>query len=82
MSFLYKTSTSAFRVARLAPRAAFSTSVRSQKSAIDVAKDTLKEVDRKVADAAVRGIEKGGRCMISTMAKLYRASYLFTQSCS
>jgi len=82
MSFLYKASTSAFRVARLAPRAAFSTSVRSQKSAIDVAKDALKDVDRTVADAAVKGIEKGGRCMTNTISKLYRAFYLFTYPCS
>ncbi len=60
MLFL-RASTSTFRVARLAPRAAFSTSVRNQKSAIDAAKDTLKEVDRKVSDAAVKGIEKGGK---------------------
>ena len=61
MSALYKTF-SAFRLARVAPRAAFSTSIRTQKSAIDAAKDTLKEIDRKVADSAVKGIEKGGRC--------------------
>jgi hypothetical protein len=80
MSFLYKASTSAFRVARLAPRAAFSTSVRSQKSAIDVAKETLKEVDRTVADAAVKGIEKGGRLhdFNNWPSYLYRARYLFT----
>ncbi|MCJ1365960.1 hypothetical protein MMC16_005085 [Acarospora aff. strigata] len=58
MSALYKTF-SAFRLARVAPRAAFSTSIRTQKSAIDAAKDTLKEIDRKVADSAVKGIEKG-----------------------
>ena len=70
MSFLYKASTSAFRVGRLAPRAAFSTSVRSQKSAIDVAKGALKEVDRTVADAAVKGIEKGGKYTTFAVTKL------------
>lgn len=66
MTFLYRSSTSAFRLARLAPRTAFSTSVRTQKSAVNTAKETLKDVDRKVADAAVKGIEKGGMLPCST----------------
>ncbi|MCJ1485265.1 hypothetical protein MMC06_005439 [Schaereria dolodes] len=59
MSFFYKASSNAFRAARIAPRAPFSISVRSQKSAVDTAKDTVKSVDRKISDAAVKGIEKG-----------------------
>ncbi|KAK5006751.1 hypothetical protein LTR28_006123 [Elasticomyces elasticus] len=38
----------------------FSTSVRSQKSVTDSVKDAAKAVDRTIADAAVKGIEKGG----------------------
>jgi len=64
MSFLTRTSTTTLRTLRFTTsRAAFSTSIRSQKSAvdstIDAAKDTLKTIDRKVSDAAVKGIEKG-----------------------
>ena len=64
MSFLTRTSTTAFRTLRFTtPRAAFSTSFRSQKSAVDstldAAKDTLKSIDRSVSNAAVKGIEKG-----------------------
>ena len=71
MSFIYRASSTAFRVARVAPRATFSTSVRTQKTAIDTAKDALKDVDRTIANAAVKGIEKGGKfrsclCSIST----------------
>ena len=60
MSFLTRTTATAFRSTRLLPRALFSTSVQTQKSTVDAARDTLKEVDRKVADVAVKGIEKGG----------------------
>ena len=31
-------------------------------SVLDTAKSTVKEADRKVSDAAVKGIEKGGMC--------------------
>ena len=44
-----------------APRAAFSSSVVLQKSAVDSAKDTLKTVDRAVADKLVDGINVGGK---------------------
>lgn len=37
----------------------FATSPIVNKSAVDSAKDTIKQADRKVSDAAVRGIEKG-----------------------
>ena len=61
MSFLTRTAATAFRTTRHTSRATFSTSVRAQKSAVDAAKDTLKAVDRKVSDAAVKGLEKGGK---------------------
>ncbi|KAL8871768.1 MAG: hypothetical protein Q9198_007346 [Flavoplaca austrocitrina] len=37
----------------------FSTSPLARKSAVDAATDTVKTVDRKISDAAVKGIEKG-----------------------
>ncbi|KAK4122029.1 hypothetical protein N657DRAFT_682494 [Parathielavia appendiculata] len=40
-------------------RAAFTTATRYQKSAVESAKDTLKTVDRKVADKLVDGIDIG-----------------------
>ncbi|KAK4099154.1 hypothetical protein N658DRAFT_525774 [Parathielavia hyrcaniae] len=40
-------------------RAAFTTSARHQKSAVESAKDTLKTVDRKVSDKLVDGIDIG-----------------------
>lgn len=43
-----------FRQARL-----FSTSTPIRKSAVDTAKETAEEINRKVSDAAVKGIEKG-----------------------
>jgi len=43
------------------PRAAFSSGVTLQKSAVDSAKDTLKTVDRAVSDKLVDGINIG--CM-------------------
>lgn len=46
-------------VANSAPRAAFSSSVTLQKSAVDSAKDTLKTVDRAVSDKLVDGINVG-----------------------
>ncbi len=39
----------------------FSTSPLARKSAVDAAKDAAKTIDRTVADAAVKGIEKGGK---------------------
>lgn len=38
----------------------FSTSPLARKSAVDAAADTVKTMDRKISDAAVKGIEKGG----------------------
>jgi uncharacterized protein YjbJ (UPF0337 family) len=59
MSFLTRTSTTTLRTLRFAPRASFSTSSRSQKSATEAAKDAVKTVDRTMSNAAVKGIEKG-----------------------
>jgi hypothetical protein len=42
-------------------RAAFTTTARHQKSAVDSAKDTLKSVNRKVADKLVDGIDVGSQ---------------------
>lgn len=33
-----------------------------QKGPVETTKETLKKVDRTISDAAVKGIEKGGRC--------------------
>ncbi|KAF2433817.1 hypothetical protein EJ08DRAFT_573642, partial [Tothia fuscella] len=48
-------------ITRQAPRQArlFTTSIRYQKSAVEIGKDALKKVDRAVSDAAVKGIETG-----------------------
>lgn len=40
--------------------ASFSTTPAQRKGPVDVAKDKLKKVDKKVSGAAVKGIEKGG----------------------
>ena len=40
----------------------FSTTVRSQKSVTESVKDAAKAVDRTIADAALKGLEKGGTC--------------------
>ncbi|MCJ1337135.1 hypothetical protein MMC09_002414 [Bachmanniomyces sp. S44760] len=69
MSFLSRTLPTlrcSTAVSTTVPRAAFSTSIQSRKSAIDAAKDTLKDVDRKISDAAVKGIEKGEQAAEST----------------
>lgn len=39
----------------------FSTSVYLRKGPVEGAKDAVKQVDRTVSDAAVKGIEKGGK---------------------
>lgn len=39
----------------------FTTTSPAQKSATEAAKDTLKTVDRTISNAAVKGIEKGGK---------------------
>ncbi len=44
----------------LARTRVFSTSPYARKSAIDAAKEAAKTLDRTVADAAVKGIERGG----------------------
>jgi hypothetical protein len=46
-------------MAAAAPRAAFSTSIRFQKTPVESAKDTLKTVDRTVSDKIVDGINIG-----------------------
>jgi hypothetical protein len=61
MSFLYRSNV-ALRsaAARPSPRL-FSTAVVYRKSATETVKDGLKAVDRTVADAAVKGIDAGGK---------------------
>lgn len=61
MSFLYR-SNGVLRsaAARPSPRL-FSTAVVYRKSATETVKDGLKAVDRTVADAAVKGIDAGGK---------------------
>lgn len=39
-----------------------SSTARLQKGPVETAKDTLKKADRTVSDAAVKGINKGGKC--------------------
>lgn len=39
----------------------FSTTIAAQKTVTEAAKDTLKEVDRKVSDKLVDGINAGGK---------------------
>ena len=63
MSFLTRTLTVAVRSAHTVPRAAFSTSLRSQKSATETIADAAKTVDRTVSDAAVKGMNAAGTCI-------------------
>lgn len=42
----------------------FSTNARLQKTATETVKDAAKAVDRTIADAAVKGIEKGGTSLL------------------
>lgn len=66
MSFFARTSRITLRALQSAPAApSFSTSVRVHKSATETAKDTLKAVDRTIANAAVKGIEKGRTLFVS-----------------
>jgi hypothetical protein len=58
MSFLARTAPRFTRSIAFAPRA-FSTSFAAHKSATETVKDTVKTVDRKVADKLVDGIEIG-----------------------
>ena len=74
MSFLTRTSTTTLRTLRFTPRAAFSTSVRIQKSVLDPVKDAAKTVDRTVSDAAVKGIEKG-RTLYSSHSARFSAPH-------
>ena len=61
MSFLSRTNGALRTVAaRPSPRL-FSTAVVYRKSATESVKDGLKTVDRTVADAAVKGIDAGGK---------------------
>ena len=81
MSFLTRTSATTLRTLRFTTsRAAFSTTFRAQKSAVDstldAAKETLKSIDRTVSDAAVKGIEKGRTLLplSSTFCSLFEIS--------
>ncbi|KAL9624493.1 MAG: hypothetical protein Q9160_001157 [Pyrenula sp. 1 TL-2023] len=58
MSFLYRASTVATSSGRCSFKA-FSTTSFKPKSAPDTTKDTLRQADRKVSDAAVSGIDAG-----------------------
>lgn len=62
MSFLTR-ATPLYRQAVFAQQAPrlFSTTVVVRKGPVDGAKDALKSVDRAVSDAAVKGIDKGGK---------------------
>jgi hypothetical protein len=62
MSFLYRSNVAlrSAAVARPSPRL-FSTAVVYRKSATETVKDGLKAVDRTVADAAIKGIDAGGK---------------------
>lgn len=59
MSFLYRT-TPVIRSAVRPSSRLFSTSIAQRKSITETAADAAKAVDRKVSDAAVSGIDKGG----------------------
>ncbi|KAI1497272.1 hypothetical protein F5X99DRAFT_397471 [Biscogniauxia marginata] len=55
--------TSASRIVMVqAPRQQFSTSVVWQKSVTESAKETIKNVDRKVSDKLIDGINVGCKC--------------------
>jgi hypothetical protein len=72
MSFLYRTQP-ALRTLVLARSSSasasrlFTTTAIQNKSATEAVKDTVKSVDRKVSDAAVSGIEKGGKSKVSLL---------------
>lgn len=59
MSFLYQSTRALARTSRPSVRY-FSTTLQQRKTATDTIKDSVKQVDRTVSDAAVAGIEKGG----------------------
>lgn len=59
-------------LAASAPRAAFSCSMLQQRSAVDTAKEGLKQVDRTVSDKIVDGINIGGMCNMSTRLSRFR----------
>lgn len=44
-----------------------SSTARLQKGPVETAKDTLKKADRTVSDAAVKGIDKGGEYLETTL---------------
>jgi hypothetical protein len=58
MSFLYRTQPALRCLARPSSRLFTSTAIQN-KSATEAVKETVKDVDRAVSDAAVTGIEKG-----------------------
>lgn len=65
MSFLYR-SNAVLRSAAIRPSPRlFSTAVVYQKSATETVKDGLKAVDRTMSDAAVKGIDAGGKLYLS-----------------
>src|SRR5579871_6699393 len=62
MSFLTSRAFTALRTSAFPPVArTFATTTQHRKTATEVVKDTLKTVDRAVADKIVDGIEIGGR---------------------
>ena len=48
-------------------------------SVLDTAKSTVKEADRKVSDAAVKGIEKGGMCSLPIAHLFTSRAWIFSQ---
>lgn len=72
MSFLLRTVplTSARTTTIIAPSSvlalrSFSTTRVAQRGPVETTKDTIKKVDQTVANAAVKGIEKGGAYFLS-----------------
>ncbi len=66
MSFLYRSrpalrGLTLARTSRASNPCLFSTTAVQSKTATEAIKDTVKSVDRVVSDAAVSGIEKGGK---------------------
>ena len=89
MSFLTRTVTTAVRSTRTIPRAAFSTSLRSQKSVTETAADAAKKVNEAVSGAAIKGIDAAGMCQlflplvafIVSLIDLMDDSYMVSEKC-
>lgn len=67
----------AFTAASFQAYRSFSTTLIAQRGPVDAAKDTLKKADRTLSDAAVKGIETGGKLLYALTAPLITIDWMF-----